>query len=205
MFATNDDGKNDGPAQVYGSRSQYLMTSQPDSNPTASIAANELGAVQQSSKDNASRVADSALELQVLNHLRHLADDDDEDDDFDYPLGILSDDVMETEFGSNTIRRLFVPGRNREGSDKGKWKRERVPSWTSLGSIESTASHADCLEVATEVATAAHVPSAPATHLSPCEKAGDGLVEEDVFGFENEGYVIESNSEEDSDCGDIHI
>lgn len=201
MFATNHDGMNDGPSQMSGHQSQYLMTSQPDSIPSASIAANELGAVQQSPKDNASRVVDSALELQVLNHLRQLADDDDEDDDFDYPLGILSDDVMETEFGTNTIRRLFAPGRNRGGRDEGK--HGRVPSWTSLESIESTASHVDSRDIATEVATAA-----PATHLGPCEKTGDegfGLVEEDMFGFENEGYVVESNSEEDSDCGDSRV
>lgn len=193
MFAANDNGKNDGPLQGSGYQCH------PDSNPRTS-AAKELGIVQRSPT-----VADAELELQVLNHLRDLGDNEDDGDDFNFPLGIPSDDIMETEFGGNAVQKQLVPGRSKGRGDDEDRKLGKAPSSSLVGYVESAASssrEAASREVATCVASAAHVPSASAVPLGVRE--GLGSVEADGFGFENEGYVIESESE-DSDCGVGHI
>lgn len=149
--------------------------------------------------------SDQCIELNVMSP--HF---DQKEQNYDSATGhylVSSNETIETEFGNDIIRQLLVPGaiedkKKQPVENRVKWKlgKTRRPSGESKSAGSTSPSPTAGRIDAKEIFQSLHFPLQTNHHPDDSEVIDDvfiKLVEEDVFGFENEGYAIEDS--EDSD------
>lgn len=148
--------------------------------------------------------SDQCIELNVMSQHYDL-----KEQNYDNATGhnlMSSNEAIETEFGKDIVRQLLVPGMiedkknqpvdNRIRRKLGKMQPSGESKSAGSTSPSPTAGRIDTKDIFQSL----HFPLQTNHHPDDCEVIDDvfiKLVEEDVFGFENEGYAIESS--EDSD------
>lgn len=148
--------------------------------------------------------SDQCIELNVMSQHYDL-----KEQNYDGATGhdrVSSNETVETEFGNDIIRQLLEPGtvedkKKQPVDNRIKWKLGKTqPSSESKGA-ESTSPSPTAGRIDTkDIFQSLHFPLQTNHHPDDCETVDDvfiKLVEEDVFGFENEGYAIESSEDGD--------